>query len=89
MTKITIITLPDCSRCQDAKTIINKLKPKYDLTVEEIDSKSDKGLELIKQYKISSIPGILINNKFFSMGAVTENQLRDEFEKLKKGSGCS
>ena len=86
MIQITIITTQGCSHCQAAKTIIEKLKSEYDLTIEEIDATSDKGLELIKQHRILSSPGILINNKFFSMGGVTENQLKNKFEELKKGN---
>ena len=84
MIKITIITTQGCSHCQNAKTIIGKLKPEYNLTVEEIDAPSDKGQELIQQHRILSSPGILINDRFFSMGGITENQLRDKFEELKK-----
>ena len=84
MIKVTLITTKGCSHCTEAKKILNKLKPEYEIQIEEIDAESDKGQELIQKHSIMSSPGILINDKFFSMGGVTENQLRDKFNQLKK-----
>ncbi|MEX0940834.1 MAG: glutaredoxin [Candidatus Babeliales bacterium] len=82
MIKVTILTTKGCSHCMQAKEILSKLKPKYDLNIEDIDVTTDRGQELAKKHKIMTSPGILINDEFFSMGGVTEGQLRSKFDEL-------
>jgi len=84
MIKVTVITTKGCSHCENAKQILNKLKAKYDLKIEEVDVESNHGQKLAQEYRIMSSPGILINDKFFSMGGVTEEQLRTKFNEFKK-----
>lgn len=83
MIKVTIITTKGCSHCEYAKEILTKLKPKYGLSIEEIDTTSDLGQKLIRKHSIMASPGILINDQFFSMGGVTEEQLRMKLDTLK------
>jgi glutaredoxin len=82
MINITLLTSPGCHTCETVKDILNNLEPEYDLEIEEIDVTTDKGQKLAKEHNITSAPGIIINDEFFSSGSVTEDQLRDELDTL-------
>lgn len=82
MITITMVSTEGCHTCKEVKETLNKLTSEYDLSINEVDATTDKGQELIKKHNISSSPGLIINNEFFSSGKVTEKQLRNKFDTL-------
>lgn len=85
MLKVTLVSNPGCHHCLVVKENLKNLKKDYpELVVEEIDMTTEEGIKLVQKFSILSSPGILINDEFFSMGIVTEEQFRKKFEELKK-----
>ena len=84
MIKVTLIRPSGCQHCVQVKGTLEKLKTDYpDLAIEEVEATRPEGQALIQKHGIMSSPGILINDKFFSMGGATEKQLREKLEELK------
>jgi len=76
MVKITLISPADCPNCAIVKEQLADLKSIYpELAIQTVDAHAPEGEELILQHGILASPGILINGKFFSMGAVSEQKL--------------
>ena len=79
---LILLTAKNCVHCAEVKNILKKIAPDFtELNVQEIDIATPEGQELIAKYGIMSSPGIIINDKLFSMGGTTEKELR---EKLKE-----
>jgi len=84
MIKVTLISSPGCHHCLTVKATLEKMKNDYsDLVIEEINMTTDEGQKLIQKYSILSSPGILINDEFFSMGIVSEEEFKKKFDELK------
>lgn len=82
MIKVTLINPPDCVDCKTVKTMLHKMSADYDLTIEEIETSSDKGHYFVDAYDIRKAPGILINDQYFSQGLVNEQFLRNKLDVL-------
>ncbi len=82
--EMILVTREGCVHCSQTKEIIKKIQPDYpELSVSEVDIITPKGQELVGKYSIMSSPGIIINNKLFSMGGSTEKELRKKLDELK------
>ena len=76
MVRITLISPADCPNCAAVKEQLDDLKNTYpELVIKSVDAHAPEGEELILQHGILASPDILINDKFFSMGAVSEQKL--------------
>jgi len=81
-TNLILVTNVNCVKCAQVKEILKRIAPDFPgLNVREIDMTTDEGREFINKYSIMSSPGIIIDDKLFSMGGTTEKELR---EKLKE-----
>jgi glutaredoxin len=78
MTRITVITKPDCHYCDDAKHLLQRLAPELGLEVEEIDLVTPAGQALAVASGMVFPPAILINGAPFSYGRLSERRLRRE-----------
>lgn len=85
MIKVKIVTLKGCPHCAKAKEILGKLKSEYDLSIEDIDTESSQGKELIEKYKLTTAPAFFINDKYEPDLYGTEEALRKKFDELSKG----
>ena len=84
--KMLLVTREACVHCSQTKEIIKKIQPDYSgLSVSDVDIITPKGQELVSKYSIMSSPGIIINNKLFSMGGSTEKELRKKLDEIKNG----
>lgn len=72
MTKIQILTTPDCAGCAKVKSILNKMKVKYEV----IDVV--KNPKILEKYPIMSAPGIVINGKLEFVGVPSEKELKNK-----------
>ncbi len=79
--KIEIYSKPDCSLCDKAKTVIEKVKIQRPITISEIDI--SKTPTLLEKYK-EKIPVIFINGKQAFIYKVHETTLRKKLNVLCK-----
>lgn len=79
--QVQFITSPNCPECIQAKQILKEAKSKFhNIVVKEYDVIGLKGLELAVKYSIMANPGIVINDKLFSVGFLNKEKL---FQKIK------
>lgn len=84
MIKITLISPLDCDHCAEIRAMLEVITKDYpDIEFEEIDAASQEGQSLIIKHGIMQSPGILINDEFFAMGAVSKNELHNKFDQFK------
>lgn len=80
---LTLLTSIGCVKCAQTKEILKKIAPDFpELSIKEVDMTTPEGRELISKYVIMSSPGIIINNKLFSMGGTTEQELRNKLQTI-------
>lgn len=76
MIKVTLVSPSDCPNCVELREQLSSLQKTYpDLTIETVDASSPEGEKLILKHGILSSPGILLNNRFWAMGAVSKQKL--------------
>lgn len=74
--KLQFLTIEGCLYCSQAKKILEEIKPNFpDLEVEEIDIVSPKGQKIVREYGITTSPGIIIDGKLFSTGSLNKEKL--------------
>ncbi len=84
MINIQFITVAGCYHCAKAREIFDTLKPKYpEMTIEEVDVTTEKGMELVSQYGIFQSPGIIVNGELFSTGGLNKGKFIAKLEELK------
>ena len=79
--KITILTKPQCTFCEDAHELLQRLKGEYPLVVEAIDINSLEGEAMATAGGIHFPPGIFLDDEPFSYGRVSERKLRRELDR--------
>ena len=79
--KITILSKENCTFCEHAKTIVNRLMTEYPLSVEIVDLNTPEGQSLAHHAGFLFPPGIFIDDKPFSYGRLSERKLRREIER--------
>lgn len=80
--KVQVVTLAGCPFCKDAMEVLSRLKSKYNLDIEDIDTKSEKGKELIEEYGITRAPTFFINGNYEPNLSGNEASLTARFEEL-------
>lgn len=76
MSRITLLTQPDCGLCDHAKQVLAKIAGDLSLTVEEVDLGSATGRRLAGQAGVLFAPGVLLDGHPFSFGRLSERKLR-------------
>lgn len=85
MTRVTLLTQPDCGFCDAAKEILGRLAIEYRFTLEEVDLRSDDGHAMAANHGVLFAPGILLDGEKFSIGRPSERKLRRELERRLAG----
>ncbi len=81
MTHLKLLTTPGCSHCDQAKRVIEKVRPDFpDLKVETINLMEHP--ELAVQYGVMVSPALVINEKVVFVGGVKEDQLRNHLRSV-------
>ncbi len=70
MARVELITTEDCTRCEQAKDMLRKLRIKY------IAIDATKQPEILAKYPIMAAPGIAINGKLVFSGLPSESELK-------------
>lgn len=76
MTRITLLTQPDCALCEHAKQVLASVGRDHPLTVTEVDLTSGAGRALGERAGVMFAPGVLIDDEPFSYGRLSERRLR-------------
>lgn len=82
MTRITLVTKPDCDLCNHAKDVLARVAADTDIDVEIVDLASDHGRQLAEQAGMAFPPGVLLDRVPFSYGRLSERKLRKALAKL-------
>ncbi|MDA8284445.1 MAG: glutaredoxin family protein [Actinomycetota bacterium] len=76
MRRVTLLTKADCSLCDQAKTVIERVARDTPLAVETISLDSEAGQALAEDFRLLLPPGVLIDGEAFSWGRLSERKLR-------------
>lgn len=78
MTSVTLLTTRDCALCEQAKEVLQRLTPEFDLHVQQVDVATDIGRDLAQRAGMAFPPAVLIDDEPFSYGRLSERKLRRE-----------
>lgn len=76
MTSLLLLTKEDCSLCDDAKEVLERLRPLYDLELQSISLESEEGRQLALTSGAAFPPVVFVNGELFSYGRLSERRLR-------------
>lgn len=74
--EVTLLTQNDCSFCDHAKQVLQRVGQDHPLQVIEVDLTSDEGQQLARQAGVMFAPGVLVDGEPFSFGRLSERKLR-------------
>ncbi len=80
MTEITLLTQDDCRLCDQAKSVVERVRADYRLTITQLDLTSEQGKALAVEASVMFAPGVLLDGKPFSYGRLSERKLRKALE---------
>ncbi len=66
--KVTLVYADWCSVCQATKKLWNGLRSEHSFDYEEVNLTSPRGIELVKQYNIHSVPATIIGDRVAFFG---------------------
>lgn len=74
--EVTLLTQNDCSFCDHAKQVLQRVAQDHPLQVIEVDLTSDEGQQLARKAGVMFAPGVLVDGEPFSFGRLSERKLR-------------
>ncbi|MHB8328600.1 MAG: glutaredoxin family protein [Acidimicrobiales bacterium] len=80
--RVTLLTTPECRLCDHAKQVLDRVAVDHDLTVETVSIQTERGHELTVKHKLAFPPGVLLDDRPFSYGRLSERKLRRELERI-------
>ena len=78
---VLLLTQRDCSFCEQARELLERLSTEYPLRVVTRDLDGPGGPELALETGILFAPGILLDGEGFSYGRPSERRLRRELDR--------
>jgi len=82
MTKVILYGKPGCHLCDDVRTVLLSVQPKYRFELHEVDIMGDE--DLFNRYCID-IPVVTIDGEDFCQYKIDVNKLEKKLETLAKG----
>ncbi len=79
--EVTLLTQRDCSFCDQAKEILDRLSSQYGFAITTLDLGSAQGQQLAERGGVMFPPGIFIDGEPFSHGRPSERKLRHELDR--------
>lgn len=76
MTSVLLLTKENCSLCDDAKDVLEKLRPHYGLEIQSISLESEEGRRLALTSSAAFPPVVFVDGELFSYGRLSERRLR-------------
>jgi hypothetical protein len=80
--EVVLLTREDCTFCEEAAAILDRLGVEVPLSVRRVDYDSEEGRRLALSGGMLFPPGILIGGRPFSYGRPSERKLRRELAGL-------
>jgi glutaredoxin len=74
--KVTLLTVPDCDLCEQAKSVLERVGRDTELSIETISIDTELGRQLMIDQQLAFPPGLLIEGEAFSFGRLSERRLR-------------
>lgn len=84
MTTVLLLTQEQCTSCDQAKEILERLSCEYPLRIEELPFSGPEGQEYALRGGMMFPPGIVIDGKPFSYGRPSEGKLRKHLESSRR-----
>ena len=75
-TSITLVTQAECSFCDQAKEVLDRLVEDVDLRVQVVGLDDPEGQSLAEAAGLVFPPGVFIDGQLFSYGRLSERKLR-------------
>lgn len=79
--KVTLLTEDQCSFCDLAKEILERLSHEFPITISLVDLHSPEGQEMAERGGVLFPPGVFLQSEPFSYGRLSERKLRNELER--------
>ncbi len=79
--RILLLSQEHCGFCTQAQDMLNRLAREYQLSISTLDMQSPEGQKLALQGGFLFPPGVLIEDKPFSYGRLSERKLRCELDR--------
>ncbi len=76
MTEVVILTTEGCEFCEQAKTVLQRLRGEFDLELREVRLESEEGTRLAATYRAPFPPVIFVGGRAFCYGRLSERRLR-------------
>lgn len=76
MTRVTVLTQPDCALCRHAETVLARIGQDHPLDIDTISLDTPAGHELAVRHAVAFAPGVLLEGALFSYGRLSERRLR-------------
>lgn len=82
MTTVTLITQADCTFCEQAKEVLDRVSEDFDLHIETVDLHDEQGQRLADASALLFPPGVLLDGTLFSHGRLSERKLRRHLRRV-------
>jgi thiol-disulfide isomerase/thioredoxin len=79
-TEVLLLTQADCTSCDQAKVVLDRLAQEYPLAVGTRDVSSPEGRAAAERAGLLFPPGVLLDGEPFSYGRLSERKLRRELD---------
>jgi len=87
--QVLLLSQEQCSFCDHAKAIVDRLAAEYPLSVRTLDVASPEGRALAERGGILFPPGVFLDGEPFSYGQLSERRLRRELRRRLETKGWS
>ncbi|MGH3665140.1 MAG: glutaredoxin family protein [Egibacteraceae bacterium] len=78
---VLLLTQDQCSSCDDAKAVLERLAGEYPLSVATLELASDEGRDLAARGGVLFPPGVFLDGQPFTYGRLSERKLRRELDR--------
>jgi glutaredoxin len=79
--RITLLSQDNCGYCEHAKQVLTRVGARYPLQVTEISLDSQEGQAIATSAGVLFAPGVLVDDRPFSSGRLSERKLLRALEK--------
>lgn len=73
--RVTVVHAPACHLCEDADEALRGLGRSYDVDLEHVDIRSERGQALVRTHRPAMNPLVLVDGEFFSSGRLPRRKL--------------
>lgn len=84
--EVVLLTQNQCSLCDHAKVVLNRLAADYPLRLTTLDLASSEGRALAADGGILFPPGVFLDGEPFSYGRLSERKLRRELDRRRQAT---